>query len=76
MKLILLGLFALVSARPDLAGRQPDIPCLPGEHCPGQIDPACAPGENCPRKMQTRQSGNACGMYNYIYQFLKKLMIP
>ena len=66
MKLILLGLFALVSARPDPTGRQPDIPCPPGEHCPRQIDPACPPGEHCPRKMQTRQSRNACGVYNYI----------
>merc|ERR1719242_2667750 len=56
MKLILLGLFALASARPDGFDR----PCPPGEHCPRQMDPSCPPGERCPRKIETRQSRNTC----------------
>merc|ERR1719510_380600 len=38
MNLILLGLFALASARPDGL----DQPCRPGEHCPRKVKNSCA----------------------------------
>ena len=58
MKLILLGLFALASARPDGL----DQPCCPGEHCPRQIDPACPPGKHCPRQNEPSPR-TVCGKY-------------
>ena len=55
MRLILLGIVALASARPDGF----DQPCPPGEVCPSQIDPRCnPPGDHCPRKIDTSQPRN------------------